>query len=147
MTWVDPEDFHITVYFIGEVESTDYIKKIVEEATFETRPFQLFARGTDFFFGNKLTFYIDFHKEKMLYDMMEKLNEGFNDPNNKEIIPHLTIGRYKKPSKQQYLLIKKKIQNLLLDFEFSVNKIYLIESISKGKKPVYKKLAEFTLHE
>lgn len=145
MTWVPPENFHITLYNFDDMENTKRVEKIIEDAIFEIRPFTLFAMATDVFLSDKITLFMNFYREKMLDALITSIYERMNDSEKREVFPQIVVARYRIPSKQQYLLIKKKIQNLKIDIEFLVPKIYLYESITGGKKPVYKKLAEFTL--
>ena len=84
-------------------------------------------------------------RQKMLEQIVENVRRVFSIADEKEYIPHLTIARYKVPSKQQYLLIKKKLENLNIDLEISVKNISLFETIAKGSKTEYKLLAEYQL--
>ena len=145
MTWVPEENYHLTLYNFDDMEDTKKIEKVIEDSLFEIRPFTLFAMGIDIHLSDKITLYMNFYREKMLEALIKTIYEAVNDSDKREIAPHVVLARYKVPSKQQYLLIKKKIHNLSIDIEFLVPKIYLYESITGGKKPVYKKLAEFTL--
>lgn len=145
MTWVPEENYHITLYNFDDMEDTKKIEKQIEDAIFEIAPFTLFAFGTAVHLADKITLFINFYREKMLDALIKRIYEAVKDSDKREIEPHIVLARYKVPSKQQYLLIKKKMENLSIDVEFLVPKIYLYESITGGKKPVYKKLAEFTL--
>lgn len=146
ITWVPQENYHITLYNFDDIDDTKKIEIIIEEAVFEIKPFNLFALGMDLFLTNKIVLYINFYREKMLDNLVKSIYQAVNDKEKKEAPPHIILGQYKVPSKQQYLLIRKKIQNLPIDFNFLVPKISFYESITGGKKPVYKKLAEFTFH-
>ena len=143
MTWVPTENFHITLFFFGEVDNIEKLKKEIAEIVYDVPSFRLFSQGTDLFLGDRIVLYLSFFKEKILYDLHNRLQEKYNPNKKKEEVPHMTLARYRIPSKQQYLLIKKKIQNLEVEVEFPVKKIYLIESILTGPKPEYKKIAEF----
>ena len=65
--------------------------------------------------------------------------------NDQRFIPHLTIAKAKTPSKQQYLHLKKKLLKFPIDLNFPAKRIHLFESILKGPRPEYKKIAAFPL--
>lgn len=145
MTWVTPENYHITLQFLGDITEPEKIEKKIEDAIFEIPPFTLFSQGADLFLGDKIVIYLNFFRQKVVEQLMENFRQQFDPQSTKPLVPHLTLARYRVPSKQQYLLIKKKIQNLEVEAEFSVNKIYLYSSILSGPKPEYKKIKEYTL--
>lgn len=143
--WVTQENYHITLYFLGETDKVEKIKKKVEEATFDAESFRLYSLGTDLFLNHKIVLYVYFKREKKAEEIAEKIGDIFLAKDNKKYIPHLTFARYKKPSKQQYLHLKKKLNKLEIKIDFPVDKIYLFQSdLSKGK-PIYKKIAVFPL--
>ncbi len=147
MSWASPNNFHITLQFLGDIYDVESVKKKVEDAIFEVPPFTLFSQGTNLFLGDRIVIYLEFYRQKVLEGMMDSFQKIFNPGAKKPILPHLTLARYRVPSKQQYLHIKKKIHNLSVEVEFTVNKIYLYESILSGPHPEYKKLGEFILSE
>lgn len=146
MTWVPPENFHLTIYFFGEVDSPEPLKKMVEEIAFDIPPFRLYALEGDIFIADKITLSINFQREKNLNYLVKKIRDRSGE-SRREFVPHLTIARYKKPSKQQYYLIKKKMEKLPLDVEIPVTHLTLFESNMSGSGPHYKNIAEFPLNE
>lgn len=78
---------------------------------------------------------------------MKKINEEFyfDFAQQKKYLPHLTLARCRIPSKQQYLLLKKRLKKINIKVDFPVKKITLFQSILSGKKPVYKKIDTFNL--
>ncbi len=146
-TWVQPENYRIHLYSFEEEENLKKIKKTVDEALFEVKPFTLFVLGMDLFLTNKIQLYLSFYREKMLNTLIKNIYREAEHTEKRDIFPHIVLGQYKVPSKQQYLLIRKKIQNLSFEIDFPVRDIVLYETITGGKKPVYKKLAKFTLQE
>lgn len=149
-TWVDPQNYHLTLHFIGETYKEEEIKKKIKDLLYDQFSFHLYAYDLDLFFSHKITIYLSFRREKKLEELAEKIGDNlksFNQGNGerKDFIAHLTIARYRVPSKQQYLLIKKTVLKQEIDIEFPVDKIYLFESILTSSKPIYKKLASFPL--
>lgn len=145
--WVSPENFHVTLYFLGEIDSPEGAIKKIGEAIYDIPRFHLYSSKAGVFIKHKITLYLGFQRNKILERLVDAVREKFQLPTDKKFVPHLTIGRYRIPSKQQYLLMKKKLKNLQADIDFEIDKIILFESILESQKPVYKKLAEFALLE
>jgi len=144
-SWVTPENFHITLHFFGETNQLERIKKKVREAIYDANLFYLYSLGANLFINKKIVLYIYFKREKRLEELTSKIKKIFQAEEVKKFVPHLTIARYRIPSKQQYLNLKKKLQQLPLEIDFSIKKIYLFQSILEGQKPIYKKITSFSL--
>ena len=145
--WVAPSDYHITVQFIGEISDVDRLKNKIEKAIFEIPSFYLFAQEADLFFRQTLVMYVGVHRNRMLRNLMDVVREELHlkEKKGKEFMPHLTFARYRIPSKQQYLLIKKKVQRLKVELGFLVTQITLFDSVIENNKSQYKIVAEFPL--
>lgn len=146
--WMDPARYHITLFFFGEHESSEAIEAQVEQLVYEAncKSFHLYAFAADLFMRGKLLIYANFHTCKPLQDLVFfmkpqlKLYEEMD-----QFIPHMTIATYKIPSKQQYLLIRKKLQQMRFDVEFPVADLVLYEATVEGGKSVYRELRRFAL--
>lgn len=148
--WVAAANYHITLHFLGEVPEGELKPLIshIENTIFDTRSFYLYALHGGIFIRNKITLYLEFQKNReltALVDAVRTIQTPYQN-NHKIFIPHLTLARYKIPSKQQYLLIKKKFNKFAPDTSFEVSKIYLFSSTLNEKTPEYTKVAEFDLH-
>lgn len=146
-TWVSPENFHITIHFFGERNGLDKIKKKVKDLIWDQTAFYLYSFKLDVFANHKLTTYLTFIREKRIEELASRIKENFeeNSVNEKKFIPHLTIARGPRSSKQQYFVLKKRLEKIDVDISFAVRKLVLFESILSGKRPIYKKLAVFNL--
>lgn len=146
-SWVATENYHITFHFYGETDNKDKIVKRVKKALFDQPSFYLHSTNADLFINQKIVIYLNFHREKKIEELYEKLKEEFKSDftDSKKFTPHLTLARTKISSKQQYFALKKKLQKLKIDTFFATKKITLFQSILGGKKPVYKKLEEINL--
>ena len=81
---------------------------------------------------NKITLNLDFRREKEIERISESIKEQFPMIQSSEkFVPHLTIAKYKIPSKQQYFVIKKRLANLDIDLSFKVNKLSLLEGVKR----------------
>lgn len=144
-SWVDKENFHITLYFYGEISRPEKIVKRLKERLYQQPSFYLYFRSGDLFLNQKITLYLNFLREKKLESLVEQIKSPSHIKNKQKFIPHLTIARAKKSSKQQYLHLKKKLEKINLELSFLVNKITLFQSILTGKKPVYKEIVQIPL--
>jgi len=143
--WVETPNLHMTLHFFGEVGDSDKINKLLEELLYDIPTFYLYSSKLGLFIKDNITLYISFYKNKTLENIVKRIKERSAKSTSRSFVPHLTFSRYRIPSKQQYLLIKKKLKNFALDAEFKVEKLTLFESVIGTPKPVYKKIAEYPL--
>lgn len=143
--WVPPENYHITVHFFGEV--SEYVQLIpkIEEALFEMPPFELVVLSGGVFQFPDLVLYVDFYRAKVLEKLARNLDERFTTGKLYRFIPHVTVARMRKPSKQQYLLVKKKMMEFTTDLQFEVSELSLFESVQAENGVRYEVLHTFTL--
>ncbi len=144
--FVNKENFHITLKFIGETDEEN-IKPIInamENAFANEENFFITTNRVSAFPSEKrakvIWFNIDknFERVKELYKKIEenlrKIN-FFSD--EKEYIPHITVARTKE-SKD----ISEEIKNMDFEFKSKVTEIVLYQSILKTEGPVYNKIFE-----
>lgn len=143
--WVDEKNFHLTLHFFGEVNNIEKIKDKLKTATYDQFHFHLYSYNLGIFVNHKITVYLGFRREKKLEGLVENIKSHLNIFDPMKFVPHLTVARYRILSKQQYFVIKKNLSQQNIEIDFSVKKIVLFQSIITGKKPVYKKLASFSL--
>lgn len=139
-TWVSKENFHITIHFYGEINKVSKMIERLKNILYDQQSFYLYSTSIDLFMNAKIVIYLNFRREKKLEELEEKIGEK-----SVKFIPHLTLARCRIPSKQQYFVLKKRLQKLNINISFPVKKIILFESILGGKKPTYKKLLQIPL--
>lgn len=146
-TWATPENFHITVHFFGERNDIDKIKKKIKDLIWDQTAFYLYSFSLDVFVNHKLVVYLTFHREKKIEQLAQRIKENFdgNFVNDRKFIPHLSLARGPRSSKQQYFVLKKRLEKIDVDISFPVRRLILFESILYGSKPLYKQLAVFNL--
>jgi len=137
--WIPEENFHITIHFFGEVPRTQRLIERLKEQLYDKESFYLYSTDSGLFINKKIIIYLNFRKEKKLLEIEKAIGD------KKDFIPHLTFARCRIPSKQQYFVLKKKVEKLAIDINFPVKALILFQSIPNGKYPVYKKLAKFSL--
>lgn len=139
--WIPQENYHVTVYFFGDMKNVSSIHKRLEEIVFDKEAFYLYSFRLNLFLSHRIVVYMNFRREKTLETIAEKISYSFsNRDRDQKYIPHLSLARYKIPSKQQYFVLKKRLSKFPMDISFKVKKLVLFESINSGKFPLYKKL-------
>lgn len=104
-TFTDRENLHLTVNFIGETDQLSEVKQAMELAvnTADIKKFILTTQGIGSFKRNEGDiFWLGIEKEDMLLKLQKKLvnqlkEAGFDNIEDKEYKPHLTLGRKVRP--------------------------------------------------
>lgn len=154
--WVTEKNYHLTTLFLGEINDVNKLTKIkqaINEAVWSIKPFFLYSRSINVFSNNKHIIYLEFFREKELEKLVQEIRNKFKAQlgliDNKKFIPHLTLARGKRSSKQQYFALIKKLQQIKININFPIDKIILYQSIISpaSKQPRYKKIASFPLND
>ncbi|MCA9372146.1 RNA 2',3'-cyclic phosphodiesterase [Candidatus Woesebacteria bacterium] len=149
--WVPQKNYHITVFYVGEVtkHKVSSIVNRAEKALFESEHTHIFSYGLDLFVSHKITLYLALQRNKMLESIHAQLMRAFVHGSSKskqlDYIPHISVARYKIPSKQQYLHLKKYMERYEIDIDFPIDSLDLLESVPNGKHPIYNHVASFKL--
>jgi len=138
-TWIPKENYHITVHFYGEVKDEKKLIERLKTQLFDKEKFYLYGGELDLFMNEKIIIFLKFYKEKKLLAIEKELAD------KKDFIPHLTFSKCKIPSKQQYFVLKKRLEKIEVDISFPVKELTLFETIPNGQFPHYKKLASLPL--
>lgn len=148
--WVPAENYHLSVFFIGEVPDDPWylerLNKKIDKILFEQSSFYLYSSHLDLYMQQKIVMYLSFIREKKLEALVSLIQDSLPiHPEEKTYLPHITVAKTKIPSKQQYFLMKKTLERTRIDLEFQVKELILFESLNGGKNPVYNKLSTFPL--
>ncbi len=153
ISWVKPENFHLTLKFLGKTreEKLPDIRKALQEAAEQTGPFTMKMTGTGIF-GSA-------YKPRVLWFGMEKkpamsqlgenvlnvLDKAGFPRDRQNFVPHLTIGRINKIEHKK--LFQEAVAAHRQDFlqEFIVDKIILYESLLKPSGVIYRAIMEIRL--
>ena len=144
-SWVAKENYHITTHFIGEVDSEKYLLPEIEYALSNTHQFPMIFLSGGVWIQKQLTFYVDFYRARQLDDMVKELDTAIDFDRGFKYIPHVTIGRSRIPSRQQYSHIKTKFENFQPDLEFNVEEVTMFSSDLSGPQPKYSPIHTFPL--
>ncbi|MFH1826876.1 MAG: RNA 2',3'-cyclic phosphodiesterase [bacterium] len=147
LKWVGKESYHVTVHFFGKVDSADKIIPKIEESLFESFSFYMYSFKSVLSIKRNVYAYLTFLRNKELENIALHISKAFQSNQIDKYLPHLTLARYRIPSKQQYLLLKKKFANLDSDISFKVSKLTLFDCVNYNVKPEYKIVKEFKLLE
>ncbi len=146
--WVQPKNYHITLYFHGYTRNLNNLSSRIEEVIYPYVPFYIFSRKVDVFINSKILLYLGFRREKQMEKIAFKLYGIFHPGmKQKKFIPHITLARYKIPSKQQYFALKKRLKKVELNLEFKVTHLTLFESLRLESGSVYKEIKKFKLED
>jgi 2'-5' RNA ligase len=141
--WVEKENLHITLIFLGEKNLEDVLK-CVDRISVE--PFEISLKGFGVFPDMRrprvLWIGVDKGKEKIveIYEILSKKLKSLNIEEEKSFTPHLTIGRIK--------FGKVSLNGLNYESEiFNVKEVVLFSSILRDEGPLYEKKKIFKLEE
>lgn len=142
MRWVNPELFHITLNFLGEVadDKLPNILTLLEKTRRLSPPFSIKLNRTGVFPSWRaprvLWFGVDRQGERQLQEIATGLG-------NSQLTPHLTVGRVKGALNESQVAAWK---NQPVDLPpIGVNKVLLIKSELTRQGPHYRILAEESL--
>ncbi len=149
--WVKPENLHLTLKFLGEIEEEKIanLKKILKEFGNLSK---IEVKLTNFGFfpspSNPRVFFVSLDKKKELNLTAQKLEEklaplGF--PQEQRFKAHITLARIKE--KKNIHLLKEKIKEVRLEEKFFLSQITLFKSILTPSGPIYEEIFKINLKE
>ncbi len=153
ISWGKPENFHITLKFLGKTseEKLPVIENILREVALQTKPFSLTMAGTGIFgssYKPRVLWYGTENNNALIQlgeNVLNGLNKAGFSRDRQNFVPHLTIGRINKIEHKK--IFQEVIAAHRHDFlqEFTVNKIILYESLLKPSGVIYRIIIEFPL--
>jgi len=150
--WVEPQNIHLTMRFLGEI-SFDMLSSIIAGTSralhgISSAKLHITELGT---FGGKSPRVIwigaggEIEKLMRIHDAIEKVCIGAGlPPDDKRFSPHITIGRVKSPAHTAQLISTiKKIEIKQLDF--AANELILFKSTLTPQGAIYEVVERFPL--
>ncbi len=151
--WVKPENFHITLRFLGDTSEQEIgnISNMLDKGLSDVASFSFDIKGMDVFRSIRyprvlwlgLTNTHDLLKLKTRVD--ESLGYLLKEQENNTFSPHLTLGRMKRIMNRE---IFRELINDYRDHEFlkvQVNKVLFFESVLNKQGATYKVISEHTI--
>lgn len=147
--FVEPENLHFTLRFLGEVDESEIgvIKNSIEGVLKEIGTFKISIQGLGYFGGQKYvrTLWLDVNEGKGEFvKLMKNVNECLGSGKG-NMSPHLTIGRVKSGRNRELLVgFIKKFKDVKMG-EMIVKDVKLKKSVLTRSGPVYSDLVVFKL--
>jgi len=151
--WVEPQNLHITLQFLGDINESQVIDVIknLQEVAKRNIPFKLTYKGLGVFPDAKrakvLWIGVSEGSEKLknLAKSVERMNARAGiPPSSKVFVPHLTICRIKKYDQKVLTHLLNKYRTVEFG-EDEVKSIALISSTLTAVGPIYTVVEEFHL--
>lgn len=143
-TWVWKENFHLTLKFLGEVESNNIneISNILKEISQRYEPFKLNFNKLGYFKGKEdlKVIWVGLDGEIGILNSINNSIEnkletlGFSREKRK-FLPHITLGR--RVVFENSINVIDEISKKDVEYSFMVNKIFLMKSDQVMNKRVY----------
>ncbi len=149
MQWYDREELHIELFNFGKVDESKIpaLSEMIERGIYDATPFTLFSEKIHMMVKSSLTFYLGFYKSQSIEYLVKQLKNSFQIVDDLVFYPHLPFARYRIPSKQQYLVLKKKCEGYPIEAEIPVTQITLVNSVIEQGKIRYEVVKEFALND
>jgi 2'-5' RNA ligase len=154
--WVDPQQVHLTLKFIGEVPSASVhpIKQVLDEVTQENPSFVIEASGTGVFpnTSRPRVLWVGLSHPSELPQLQIKIEEALIPlkipKENRPFSAHLTFGRVNDSTNAETVksIVKQLMANSQKSFgSVKIEKVTLFQSTLTPKGPIYTPLARFPL--
>ncbi len=151
--WVEPENLHITLKFLGETPDNRIpaVHRVLQATAAEHSPFVFSLEKTGIFGSRYNPRVIWFGMEQadgvrtLGEDVLNGLHNAGFYRDRQNFVPHLTIGRIKHLENKR--LFQKAVDNYKSAVlqKVTVDRFFLYQSILKPKGPVYIPLQEYVL--
>lgn len=147
-SFTDPENFHLTLQFIGEVdpEQEKTIETLLAHFTQDQLPFQIETAGLGCFTKkNKRIIWVGIKANSRLEQLYRQINaallgEKMIQAEDGAFIPHLTLGRGIVLSQEWEVLSEESLPSVQ---QIPVTGLTLFESLRLNGKLVYRPIAAF----
>lgn len=144
--WVDTENLHITILFLGSVKEEEISKLIKKAKTIEQERFSLRLEDISYFPQKEDAKIIWVNlKGDGIREITEKIKKEVGFLADKKFIPHITLGRIKKWEFKSLMEYGIPDLNINLDIEFDVFSFKLMESKLEKTGPKYFLVKSFNL--
>lgn len=144
--WVDANNLHLTLRFLGDttIEQIEKVKQILKEIAEDFSSFEFELKGLGYFqnHGRPRVLFVNIENDSAMKHLSAKIEEripeaGF-ECESRPFKAHLTLGRIKNiRNKPAFYSVVKKVETGLIQ-KVKVSEFIYYESILKPAGPVYK---------
>jgi RNA 2',3'-cyclic 3'-phosphodiesterase len=151
--WINPENIHLTLMFLGDTDESRIpgIERILKSVCNRTQNFEISLKGFGVFKNisdPKVAWAGLYHSDKLATlqgSLAQQLMEAGFKIDDKPFVPHVTIGRIKNikdHDRFKMTMLKYHITDIQ---RVPVTEVILFESILKQEGAVYKQVSAFSL--
>lgn len=151
--WVDPENFHLTLKFLGNTpeDKIDLISEVISSTVESYGKFDFDLKNTGIFGSSykPRVIWFGIHDAEQIkslgMELIKKLDVAGFSKDRQNFVTHLTIGRITRiVDKQIFNREIEKVREVFLQ-HIIVDKVILYESILSSKGPTYKVISSFQI--
>ncbi len=146
LKFVEPQNLHFTVKFLGEISTTtiEKIKSVLTPLINDQEPFEIFLRGIGVFPNRSFirVVWIGVENPEKFVTLAKSIDQkltGLGFQREKGYIPHLTIARVKQRPDEHFVKLIDELMNIEIG-KINVNRLVLYESKLYPSGPVYTEL-------
>jgi len=153
LNWVDLQNLHLTLKFLGETSSQQVheIKRLISDISVKYQPFSIRLEGLGFFISNGMprVLFAGINEDGSMAQLADEAGDhlvrlGF-EKEKRTFNPHLTLARIKfLKNKNRFFAAVEKYRNLTLQ-QSTVTEIIFFQSKLNPSGAVYHELAVFPL--
>lgn len=151
ISWIKPENFHMTLRFLGEIteETIEIVKENLSNIQLYFNMIEYFTQDIGYFPDVKSpsAIFISLKETKNYTDIfLSKLNKLFaklNIKHSRKFAPHITLGRFKRKINEEVNLYHEEINKFKLSFD-SFN---LMKSKLTSNGPIYSIVKDYKFME
>lgn len=148
--WVDAENMHLTLRFVGEIDGREAADLDAELSTISVPSFEFELAGLDTFGNSKKVnaLYVGAQAPEPMTRLQTKVEKAVQragqPPEGKKFRPHVTIARFKGPPGPKFGTFLSQ-HSLFRSGPIFVDRFALISSKLTQKGPIYRTEAEYPL--
>jgi 2'-5' RNA ligase len=144
--WVQPETYHATLQFYGDVEDETKLVEMIQSVVYDKKKFHLYGRSIDLFPTQELVLHMAYVRQHAIDTIVDELEAAYPSfIKQRSFVFHTSIARAKRSSKQQYFHLRKQLDHMTVSVAFEVAALTLFASGKNMEGRKYQVIKEFPL--